>query len=77
MSPEGTGDEPQLRNEISLTTGRGLWSLQDKGGEGAKELEEFGSDRMNVVQLDVCSDEQVNRAVDHVRENLPDSDKGK
>lgn len=51
-------------------------SSQDKGGEGAKELEEFRSDRMNVVQLDVCSDEQVNRAVDRVRENLPDSEKG-
>lgn len=31
---------------------------------------------MNVVQLDVCSDEQVNRAVDYVKQNLPDSEKG-
>lgn len=52
-------------------------SAQDHGGEGAKELEELRSDRMTVVQLDVCSDEQVSRAVDHVRENLPDSEKGK
>uniref|UniRef100_H3D5D9 3-hydroxybutyrate dehydrogenase, type 1 n=1 Tax=Tetraodon nigroviridis TaxID=99883 RepID=H3D5D9_TETNG len=50
--------------------------LKDRGGAGAKELEEFRSDRMHVVQLDVCSDEQVNRAVDYVRENLPDSEKG-
>ncbi|KAF3836588.1 hypothetical protein F7725_029146 [Dissostichus mawsoni] len=33
--------------------------LKDEGGEGAKELEEFHSDRMKVVQLDVCSEEQV------------------
>lgn len=31
---------------------------------------------MNVVQLDVCSDEQVNRAVDDVKRKLADSEKG-
>lgn len=31
---------------------------------------------MNVVQLDVCNDEQVNRAVEFVKQNLPDSEKG-
>ncbi|XP_036935050.1 D-beta-hydroxybutyrate dehydrogenase, mitochondrial isoform X5 [Acanthopagrus latus] len=51
-------------------------SLQDKGGEGAKELEEFHSDRMKVVQLDVCSDEQVNQAVEYIKDNLADSEKG-
>ncbi|KAI4788554.1 hypothetical protein KUCAC02_035777, partial [Chaenocephalus aceratus] len=48
----------------------------DKGGEGAKELEEFHSDRMKVVQLDVCSEEQVNQAVAYIRENLEDADRG-
>lgn len=51
-------------------------SLQDKGGEGAKELEEFHSDRMKVVQLDVCSDEQVNQAVEFIKDNLEDSERG-
>uniref|UniRef100_A0A3Q2QP94 3-hydroxybutyrate dehydrogenase, type 1 n=1 Tax=Fundulus heteroclitus TaxID=8078 RepID=A0A3Q2QP94_FUNHE len=50
--------------------------LKDKGGEGAKELEEFGSDRMKVVQLDVCSDEQVKEAVEYIRGNLADSQRG-
>uniref|UniRef100_A0A3Q2TAQ2 3-hydroxybutyrate dehydrogenase, type 1 n=1 Tax=Fundulus heteroclitus TaxID=8078 RepID=A0A3Q2TAQ2_FUNHE len=51
-------------------------SVEDKGGEGAKELEEFGSDRMKVVQLDVCSDEQVKEAVEYIRGNLADSQRG-
>ncbi|XP_041824680.1 D-beta-hydroxybutyrate dehydrogenase, mitochondrial [Melanotaenia boesemani] len=50
--------------------------LKDKGGEGAKELEEFNSDRMKVVQLDVCSDEQVNQAVEYIKDNLKDSQRG-
>ncbi|XP_010788636.1 estradiol 17-beta-dehydrogenase 2-like [Notothenia coriiceps] len=50
--------------------------LKDEGGEGAKELEEFHSDRMKVVQLDVCSEEQVNQAVEYIRENLEDADRG-
>ncbi|KAF7669320.1 hypothetical protein LDENG_00203490 [Lucifuga dentata] len=50
--------------------------LKDKGGEGAKELEEFHSDRMKVVQLDVCSEEQVNQAVEYIKDNLEDSERG-
>ncbi|XP_061615008.1 D-beta-hydroxybutyrate dehydrogenase, mitochondrial isoform X1 [Phyllopteryx taeniolatus] len=50
--------------------------LKDKSGEGAKVLEEFHSERMKVVQLDVCSDEQVNRAAWFVRDNLEDSERG-
>ncbi|XP_034428117.1 D-beta-hydroxybutyrate dehydrogenase, mitochondrial [Hippoglossus hippoglossus] len=50
--------------------------LKDKGGEGAKELEEFHSDRMKLVQLDVCSEEQVNQAVEFIKENLEDSERG-
>lgn len=44
--------------------------LKDKGGEGAKELEDFNSDQMKVVQLDVCSDEQVNKAVEFIKSHL-------
>ncbi|XP_075936379.1 D-beta-hydroxybutyrate dehydrogenase, mitochondrial [Anarhichas minor] len=50
--------------------------FKDKGGEGAKELEEFHSDRMKVVQLDVCSDEQVDQAVEYVKESLEDTETG-
>lgn len=50
--------------------------LKDKGGEGAKELEELQSDRLKVVQLDVCSEEQVTQAVEHIREALEDSERG-
>lgn len=47
--------------------------LQDRGGEGAKELEELQSEHMKVVQLDVCSDEQVEQAVEVVQASLADS----
>lgn len=50
--------------------------LKDKGGEGATELQAMHSDRMKVVQLDVCSDEQVNQAVDYVKANLEPSERG-
>lgn len=50
--------------------------LQDGGGEGAKELEELHSERMKVVQLDVCSDEQVERAVEVIQESLADWERG-
>ncbi|CAI5673099.1 unnamed protein product [Oreochromis niloticus] len=51
---------------------RGL--VEDKGGDGAKELEELHSDRMKVVQLDVCNEEQVNKAVEHIKESLGESE---
>lgn len=50
--------------------------LQDGGGEGAKELEELYSERMKVVQLDVCSDEQVDRAAQVIQDSLADSERG-
>ncbi|XP_067898579.1 D-beta-hydroxybutyrate dehydrogenase, mitochondrial-like isoform X2 [Heterodontus francisci] len=50
--------------------------LKDKGGEGPKKLEEMKSDRMIVVQLDVCKDEEVARAVEFVNEHLTDTEKG-
>ncbi|XP_056267186.1 D-beta-hydroxybutyrate dehydrogenase, mitochondrial [Pseudoliparis swirei] len=62
-------------HELGFTVFAGCLS-KDGGGEGAKELEEFHSDRMKVVQLDVCSDEQVARAVEYVKDNLKDTDTG-
>lgn len=50
--------------------------LKDKGGAGAQELEDIHSSRMKVVQLDVCSEEQVCQAVEYVKENLEDSERG-
>ncbi|KAG7249838.1 LOW QUALITY PROTEIN: hypothetical protein CRUP_025681, partial [Coryphaenoides rupestris] len=50
--------------------------LKDGGGEGARELQELKCDRMNVLQLDVCSDQQVSRAVEYVQDNLADKAKG-
>ncbi|XP_072307005.1 D-beta-hydroxybutyrate dehydrogenase, mitochondrial [Eucyclogobius newberryi] len=50
--------------------------LKDKGGEGAQELQELHSDRMRVLQLDVCSEEQTHQAVEHIRHTLGDTEKG-
>lgn len=53
-----------------------LWfglAVQEKDGEGAKELQEMGSERMKVVQLDVCSDEQAAQAAEFVKANLEDA----
>lgn len=50
--------------------------LKDKNGGGATELENLKSDRMKVLQLDVCSEEQVAQAVEFVTENLEEPEKG-
>ncbi|KAG7457142.1 hypothetical protein MATL_G00243350 [Megalops atlanticus] len=50
--------------------------LKESGGDGAAALEGLHSDRMKVVQLDVCSEEQVTRAAEFVRENLEDPERG-
>ncbi|KAM9827596.1 D-beta-hydroxybutyrate dehydrogenase, mitochondrial [Neosynchiropus ocellatus] len=50
--------------------------LKAEKGEGAKKLEELCSDRMKVLQLDVCCQQQVERAVDYIQENLEDSESG-
>lgn len=49
---------------------------QDQAGEGAAELENMHSDRLKVLQLDVCSDEQVSKAVEFIRANLENPEKG-
>lgn len=72
-----THQDSILRHVIALFLTVTLSSFQDKGGDGAKELEDFNSDRMKVVQLDVCSEEQVNQAVEYIKDNLSDSERGK
>lgn len=50
--------------------------LKDKGGSGAKELTSTCSDRTHVIQLDVTSDEEVDKAVKYISANIPNKSKG-
>lgn len=59
-----------------VLSARGGVDPQDQAGEGAMELENMHSDRLKVVQLDVCSDEQVSNAVEFIRANLDNPEKG-
>lgn len=47
-----------------------------KDGEGAKELESLHSEKLKVVELDVCSEEQVSQALRFVTANLDEPEKG-
>ncbi|KFR03405.1 hypothetical protein N306_13571, partial [Opisthocomus hoazin] len=49
---------------------------QDKNGEGAMELKNMKSDRMKVLQMDVCSDQEVAQAVDFVKRTLKEPEEG-
>ncbi|XP_072200450.1 D-beta-hydroxybutyrate dehydrogenase, mitochondrial-like isoform X3 [Excalfactoria chinensis] len=51
-----------------------LW--EDKNGDGARELKDMKSDRMKVLQLNVCSDQEVAQAVDYVKMTLKDPEEG-
>ncbi|KAJ8270349.1 hypothetical protein GJAV_G00113390 [Gymnothorax javanicus] len=50
--------------------------LKDKGGDGARELDEMQSERMMVVQLDVSSEDQVAQALEFIKSKLEDPEKG-
>ncbi|XP_030072551.1 LOW QUALITY PROTEIN: D-beta-hydroxybutyrate dehydrogenase, mitochondrial-like [Microcaecilia unicolor] len=50
--------------------------LKDKGGDGATELKSMQSDRMKVLQLNVTSDEEVAQAVEFVKKNLKEPERG-
>lgn len=50
--------------------------LKDKRGDGAKQLEKTGSERMKVIQLDVTDDKSVKEAVEFIQNNLPPGQKG-
>lgn len=47
-----------------------------QGENGARELESMQSDRMKVLQLNVCSDQEVAQAVDFVKKKLKEPEKG-
>ncbi|XP_044299219.1 D-beta-hydroxybutyrate dehydrogenase, mitochondrial-like isoform X2 [Varanus komodoensis] len=50
--------------------------LKEQGRGGCKDLDNMKSDRMRTLQLNVCSEEDVERAVDHVTASLKDSQGG-
>ncbi|XP_055673023.1 D-beta-hydroxybutyrate dehydrogenase, mitochondrial-like isoform X1 [Falco peregrinus] len=50
--------------------------LMDKNGDGARELKNMKSDRMKVLQMDVCSDQEVAQAVDFVKRTLKEPEEG-
>ncbi|XP_056421341.1 D-beta-hydroxybutyrate dehydrogenase, mitochondrial-like [Hyla sarda] len=50
--------------------------LKDKNDEGAQELQSFQCNRMKVLQLNVCSEEEITQAVEFVKKNLEDPNKG-
>lgn len=50
--------------------------VSHKDGEGAKVLENLHSEKLKVVQLNVCSEEQIAQAVEIVKANLEDPEKG-
>ncbi|XP_026056639.1 D-beta-hydroxybutyrate dehydrogenase, mitochondrial [Carassius auratus] len=47
-----------------------------KDGEGAKELESLHSEKLKVLQLDVCSEEQVSEALQVLTAGLDEPEKG-
>ncbi|XP_077204060.1 D-beta-hydroxybutyrate dehydrogenase, mitochondrial-like [Paroedura picta] len=50
--------------------------LRDKGGEGARQLESLGTERIQVLQLNVCSDKEVVQALALVQKHLKRRDQG-
>lgn len=50
---------------------------QDKGNDGVKELDSLKSDRLRTIQLNVCSSEEVEKAVEIIRSSLEDPEKGR
>ncbi|XP_027643096.1 D-beta-hydroxybutyrate dehydrogenase, mitochondrial-like isoform X2 [Falco biarmicus] len=58
---------------MSLFTGL---KVEDKNGDGARELKNMKSDRMKVLQMDVCSDQEVAQAVDFVKRTLKEPEEG-
>ncbi|XP_074887785.1 D-beta-hydroxybutyrate dehydrogenase, mitochondrial-like isoform X6 [Buteo buteo] len=51
--------------------------LMDENGDGARELKNMKSDRMKVLQMDVCSDQEVAQAVDFVKRTLKEPEEGR
>ncbi|XP_060098858.1 D-beta-hydroxybutyrate dehydrogenase, mitochondrial-like [Heteronotia binoei] len=50
--------------------------LLDRGGDGARELESLGPERMTVLQLNVCSNQEVEHALEVVQKSLKRPEQG-
>ncbi|XP_063264743.1 D-beta-hydroxybutyrate dehydrogenase, mitochondrial-like [Prinia subflava] len=50
--------------------------LMDEDGDGARELRNMKSDRMKVLQMDVCSDQEVAQALAFVKSTLKEPEEG-
>lgn len=50
--------------------------FKDKGEAGVKELDSMKSDRMRTIQLNVVKQDEVDRTVEIIRENLTNPEKG-
>ncbi|XP_078058090.1 D-beta-hydroxybutyrate dehydrogenase, mitochondrial-like [Mustelus asterias] len=50
--------------------------LKDKNGEGAQTLEKMKCERMKVLQMNICTDEEVREAVEFVKSHLKEPEKG-
>ncbi|XP_072852528.2 D-beta-hydroxybutyrate dehydrogenase, mitochondrial [Pogona vitticeps] len=50
--------------------------LKERGGDGARQLEDLRSESLHVLQLDVCREEEVAEALRFVRENLKEPEQG-
>uniref|UniRef100_UPI00398E9B06 D-beta-hydroxybutyrate dehydrogenase, mitochondrial-like n=1 Tax=Pristiophorus japonicus TaxID=55135 RepID=UPI00398E9B06 len=50
--------------------------LKDKNGEGAQTLEKMKCERLKVLQMNVCTDEEVLQAVEFVKSQLKEPEKG-
>ncbi|XP_075058345.1 D-beta-hydroxybutyrate dehydrogenase, mitochondrial [Mixophyes fleayi] len=50
--------------------------FKDKGDTGVKELDSMKSDRMKTIQLNVVKQEEVDKAVEIIKDNLKEPEKG-
>ncbi|XP_067322393.1 D-beta-hydroxybutyrate dehydrogenase, mitochondrial-like [Anolis sagrei] len=50
--------------------------LKDQGGDGARALASLRSERLRVLQLDICRQEEVDRALSLVQESLEEPQQG-
>ncbi|KAG8445107.1 hypothetical protein GDO86_010032 [Hymenochirus boettgeri] len=50
--------------------------FKDINGNGAEELQKIQSNRLQVLQLNVCNEDEVARAVEFVTQHLPNAERG-
>lgn len=50
--------------------------MKNKNGKGAECLKKNSSGRLKVIQLDITNQNEVDNAIEYIKENLPDKEKG-